>query len=103
MGPCKCCCYQEVTVSNSQDADLGGMREKCYCCIPSFDIFEPSGEAKMQIHQPTCCGGACVNCCAQGCCNCRIPFYVYGPDGAESSALMAEKCTPVPNSSDAPN
>ena len=75
------------------------VEEKCYCCVPRFEINDAEGKAIYQMHQPTCVGGMCVNCCAEGnpcfgrgCC--KAPFHVFPADmedtdnGAEPSGKI---------------
>jgi len=92
-GPCKCCCYQEVLTMDGAGNFLGGVKEQFWCCVPKFTVMNEKQEAVYDIHQPTCCGGQCVNCCAEGCCNCRIPFYMYPPGGDDESMLNASGAT----------
>merc|ERR1711865_48708 len=93
LGPCKCCCFQEVTTTDANGLLLGGIKEQFWCCVPKFTIFGPKEEPMYDLHQPTCCCGQCVNCCAEGCCNCRIPFYLYPPEGDDNSNLIATGAT----------
>ena len=80
MGGCKCCCYQEMTIT-SGGQELGSIKEDYYYCVPSFQTFDPSGNPVYKIHPPTCCGGCCPNCCTEGnpcgkgCC--KVPFWVF--------------------------
>lgn len=46
------------------------------------------------MHQPTCCGGMCVNCCAEGnpcggrgCC--KVPFHVFNYDDKNTNGSDA--------------
>ena len=84
IGGCKCCCYQEASVS-SGGQELGSMKEDCFYCVPSFKINSPDGTPIYKVHPPTCCAGICMNCCAEGnpCCGkgcCKVPFHVYPAD-----------------------
>lgn len=76
--PCKLCCYQVVWVEDVQnDKEMGYVRETCYCCVPTYGVFDTNDRKLYDIHQPTCCCGTCVNCCAgAGCCG-RTPFHIY--------------------------
>lgn len=80
MGGCKCCCFQEMTVTSGGEL-LGTLKEDYTYCVPSFRTYDYSGEAIYRIHPPTCCGGCCVNCCTEGnpcgagCC--KLPFRIY--------------------------
>jgi len=96
-GPCKCCCFQEVMVRDGSGNFIGGIKEQSWCCVPHFTIYSDEAYTpQYDLHQPTCCGGACVDCCAQGCCNCRVPFYIYNPGATtDDKALPASKCRPV--------
>jgi hypothetical protein len=77
---CKCCCYQEISVTSGGQA-LGSVKENCYYCVPAFTVFTASGEELYLVHPPTCCGGMCVQCCSEGnpcgkgCC--KVPFWVF--------------------------
>ena len=78
---CKCCCFQEATVT-SGEKELGSMMEDFFCCVPSFQVLSPNKTPIYKIHQPTCCNGCCVNCCTEGnpcfgrgCC--KVPFHIY--------------------------
>jgi hypothetical protein len=82
--PCKCCCYQEITVS-SGGQELGSIKEQCYFCVESFKVHDPDGKHIYTMHPPTCCGGFCNNCftegnpiCGKGCC--KTPYRVYSAD-----------------------
>ena len=52
--------------------------------VPSFKVYDHQDNQIYLIHQPTCCGGCCVNCCAEGnpcgkgCC--KQSFRVYDAD-----------------------
>jgi len=84
LGQCKCCCYQEISVSTPENIKIGSAKETMYFCpIPSFMILDGSGGKKYELSMPVCCGGMCVNVCAEGCCNCKIPFYIYAPGGRQ--------------------
>jgi len=91
--PCKCCCYQEVQVSDGAGHFLGGIKEQFWCCVPKYTIYDHMETPVYDVHMPTCVGGQCVNCCAEGCCNCRVPFYLYPPGGDDDSSLNATHCT----------
>lgn len=95
-GACKCCCFQEVMVSDGNKASLGGIREVCWYCVPNYQLYKTPESPEYDLHMPTCCGGMMVNLCAQGCCNCRIPFYFYKPGGDEETAALSSKSSPVP-------
>jgi len=92
-GPCKCCCFQEVKTTDPSGALLGGIKEQFWCCVPKFTVYGPDQQPVYDVHQPTCCGGQCINLCAEGCCNCRIPFYFYPHGGADDQVLVATNAT----------
>lgn len=72
---CKCCCYQEINVSDpATGRHLGSITEGFYWCIPTFHVKDAEENITHHIHVPVCFG-CCANVCAEGCC--RIPFYVY--------------------------
>jgi len=83
--PCKCCCYQEATIT-SGSSTLGTVQEQCYYCVPEFIISDHDEKALYKLHQPTCCGGVCVNICSEGsgkgCC--KVPFRIYPADQADT-------------------
>ena len=80
IGGCKCCCYQEMTIT-SGGQELGSLKEDCWYCVPSFQASGPDGQPLYKIHPPTCCMGICPNCCTEGnpcgkgCC--KVPFWVF--------------------------
>lgn len=81
MGGCKCCCYQEASISSGGNL-LGNIKEACYFCVPQFNITNDKKEHLYIMHQPTCCCGCCVNCWAEGnpCTRkgcCKVSFRVY--------------------------
>lgn len=83
-GSCKCCCMQKATVT-SGGQPMGSIKEQYYCCVPTFTLSDGKGEPIYVMHQPTCCGGCCVNpctegnpCCGKGCC--KEPFHIYPYD-----------------------
>lgn len=56
------------------------------CAVANFTVYDAQGTPVYDIHQPTCCGGTCVNCCDKdgaGCC--RVPFFIYPSGGDEQS------------------
>jgi len=65
FNPCKCCLYQEATVT-SGGAGLGSIKEQCWYCIPTMKVYDHEGKELYLVYPPTCCGGVCVNCCAEG-------------------------------------
>mmetsp|Transcript_14335 Transcript_14335/g.16482 ORF Transcript_14335/g.16482 Transcript_14335/m.16482 type:complete len:244 (-) Transcript_14335:292-1023(-) len=77
---CKCCCYQNMTVS-SGGQKLGKITEDCYYCVPSFTVTNSTDVAIHKIKPPTCLGGLCVDCfaegnpCGKGCC--KSSFIIY--------------------------
>eukprot|EP00542_Grammatophora_oceanica_P013014 CAMPEP_0194031616 /NCGR_PEP_ID=MMETSP0009_2-20130614/4754_1 /TAXON_ID=210454 /ORGANISM="Grammatophora oceanica, Strain CCMP 410" /LENGTH=252 /DNA_ID=CAMNT_0038671825 /DNA_START=221 /DNA_END=979 /DNA_ORIENTATION=+ len=84
IGSCKCCCYQEMTVTSGGE-ELGLIKEDCYYCVPQFTITSADSNGLYKVHPPTCCGGCCVNCCAEGnpCCGrgcCKVPFHIFPAD-----------------------
>jgi hypothetical protein len=81
VGAGKCCCYQSIAVSSGGVA-LGGVKETCYYCVPSFKVMDDQEREIYIVHPPTCCGGCCINCCTEGnpCCGrgcCKMPFWVF--------------------------
>lgn len=86
-GSCKCCCYQEMTLS-SGGQPIGSIKEQFYCCVPRFKIKDSEEKPIYKVHQPTCCGGFCVNCCTEGnpcgrgCC--KVAFHVFPADQEET-------------------
>jgi len=84
---CKCCCYQEISVTSGGQL-LGQVKEDCYYCVPSLTVTKADATGLYKVHPPTCCGGCCVNCCTEGnpcgkgCC--KVPFRVYPAAQAET-------------------
>ncbi|KAI2492002.1 phospholipid scramblase [Fragilaria crotonensis] len=104
FGSCKCCCYQEATVT-SGGQELGSMKEDCFLCVPSFKIMAPDGNPIYMVHPPTCCCGCCVNgctegnpCCGRGCC--KVPFHVFpaSQDETDGDAPYVGKILKAPKS-----
>lgn len=91
LGSCKCCCYQTASFS-SGGTMVGSVKEKCYYCVPSFDVKDASGAPLYILHPPTCCGGVCVNCftegnpCGRGCC--KVPFWIYDPSSNSTNGQV---------------
>jgi len=91
-GPCKCCCFQEATIS-SNGAELGRAKENCWYCVPSMKVYDHTGKQLYLVHPPTCCGGVLVNCCAEGnpcgkgCC--KSSFRFYSPEDKNTGAKDA--------------
>jgi hypothetical protein len=72
--PMKCCCYNVITARSIEGEDFGVVREQFYCCVPSYFVFNESGQQTHELKPPTCLGGQCVNCCYEG--RCRFPTGV---------------------------
>jgi len=97
---CKCCCYQSGTIT-SGGQEMGSIKEQCYFCVPEYHIYDHNGVGMYKLHQPTFCGGMCVNCCAEGnpCCGkgcCKEPFHLFPYDlkdtnGAEHIGKILKK------------
>lgn len=79
----KCCCFQRLEAKDHNGIFLGAVEETCWMCVPTFQVVKQDLEVQYHIHQPTCCGGMCVDLCSEGCCSCRIPFHVYAPGREE--------------------
>lgn len=79
LASCKCCCFQKMIAKDPSGKVVGSVSETCWLCVPGFTVKNDSGNHIYDLHQPTCCGGMCVDICKEGCCNCRIPFYIYPP------------------------
>jgi hypothetical protein len=92
--PCKCCCYQELALKSPEGNPLGKVEEDCWYCVPSFKVMSDDTFVQYNIHQPTCCGGMCVDMCAEGCCSCRVPFHIY-PIGHHEKGQEVGKITKV--------
>jgi hypothetical protein len=92
--PCKICCYQRIDAFKAGVA-AGFVQEGCYCLVPNFKVMKSDGTHQFDIHQPTCCGGCCVDICAEGCCNCRIPFYIYPPGASGDVGSQSGKIVKV--------
>jgi len=92
---CKCCCYQEMSVSSGGYL-LGKIKENFYCCVPSFGVYDNSDIPVYTIHPPTCCCGVCVNCCTEGnpCCGegcCKVPFWIFDANDKNTNGSNANK------------
>jgi hypothetical protein len=83
LGSAKCCCFQELSLKSPEGAAMGAVEEDCWFCVPSFKVMKDEHVLQYNIHQPTCCGGCCVDVCAEGCCSCRVPFHIYAPGDHE--------------------
>uniref|UniRef100_A0A7S2P8Z3 Phospholipid scramblase n=1 Tax=Leptocylindrus danicus TaxID=163516 RepID=A0A7S2P8Z3_9STRA len=83
-GACKCCCYQEATMT-SGGQDIGMVKEQYWYCLPTFLVMDANENPVYKVHPPSCCGGMCMNCFTEGnpCCGkgcCKVPFRVYPAD-----------------------
>lgn len=102
-GPCKCCCFQRMTLS-SNGQNLGKIEEIFSCCVPRMVISRGDGMPIYKVHPPTCCGGMCMNCCTEGnpcgrgCC--RVAFHIFPADQSKTDdgAPYAGKIVKVPKS-----
>ncbi len=90
VAPGKCCCKQQMHVYDGQSQAVGSVYEKCWICVPQFEVLTPNGDVEFLVHQPTCCNDSCIDCCPDGCfsflcgcCNCKVPFYVYNPQNKQ--------------------
>lgn len=57
--------------------------------VPRFTVTDHDDQPLYKMHQPTCCGGMCVNCCAEGnpCSSkgcCKESFRFYDANQAET-------------------
>jgi len=104
VGGCKCCSYQSLNFTSGGQA-LGKVEEQCWYCVPVFKIFNENDDPIYKIHQPTCCGGGCVNCCyegnpfcGRGCC--KVPFLVFpsSQEETDGDAPSVGKILKVPKS-----
>ena len=90
MSPLKCCCYQQLEVTNPATKEAYGIiKEDFWICIPQLSVYNDSKEKEYVIHPPTICG-IFPSCCAEGCGCCRFPFYVY--DATKTSDKVARIC-----------
>jgi len=84
-GACKCCCYQELQFTSSDNHQMGRLQEQCYCCLPQSIIRDAQGNDLYLVHPPSCCGGCCMDCCSKEdkgncclkCCGCTVPFHIF--------------------------
>lgn len=103
LGPCKCCCYQEMSFYTDKNK-IGSIHEKFFCCVPRFMIKDSNEVDLYKVHSPTCCGGCCVNCCAEGnpcggaCC--VVPFHIFpaSQDNTDNGADHIGKIVKRPKS-----
>ena len=55
-----------------------------FLSVPRFVIYDPENKPMYKLHNPTCCGGMCINICAEGnpcgkgCC--KVSFRIYDAD-----------------------
>jgi len=61
----KCGSYQEAIISSNGN-ELGRIRENKWTCVPTLSVYDHTGAELYLLHEPTCCGGTCVNYCAEG-------------------------------------
>jgi hypothetical protein len=89
VGPCKCCCFQEISVREAEGGPaLGTVRERQFCCVVKYAIYDAAGTPRYDLHPPTCVNGHCVNCFdTDGGACCRVPLYLYPPGGGETERL----------------
>ena len=79
-GTGKCCCKQEATIF-SGDEHLGDIKETCWWCVPSLEVFDETEKRVYKIRPPTCWFGMCVDCfadgnpCPHGCCMIACEVY----------------------------
>lgn len=94
-----CCCFQTMTMKMG-GKDIGKMTDQAYCCVPRFQIVDAEGKGVYKVHQPTCCGGCCVNCCYDGICNCKTAFQVFPHDqeDTDNGAKHAGEIMKMPRS-----
>lgn len=91
VSPCKCCCRQKMTVTGD-GTQLGSIKETFWCCVPRFVVDDETGKEIYKLHQPTCCGGMCVNCCAEGnpcgkgCCKSSFRVYPASQDETDGDS-----------------
>jgi hypothetical protein len=89
LHPFKICCYQQVDIFKDGVAD-GSVKEGCYCCVPTFKVFQSDGTHQYDIHQPTCLGGMCVDC-GEGLCT----FNIYLPEASGDPGSHSGKIVKV--------
>jgi Scramblase len=99
VSPGKCCNYQKATFSDgSSNRHVGRIQENCSCCVPSFNMYDDLNRHVYTIHQPTCCGGVCVNNCPDGNCYDEVPWLVFKNDepvgkiSKESISCLEQPC-----------
>lgn len=103
VSPCKCCCFNTMTMS-ANGRKIGSIEEEFYCCVPRMMVKDGEGRNIYKLHQPTCCGGICVDCCAEGkncmavCC--KVPFHIFPASQADTDngAANVGKILKVPKS-----
>jgi len=64
---------------------LGSTSETFYFFVPNFEIRDGQGNAKYNLHPPTCCAGVCIDPCASCVCSkpktwCKVPINIYPLD-----------------------
>jgi hypothetical protein len=95
LAPCQCCCNPYLDLLDGANAPLGKIKVPMFCNIPQYNIYDENGQQEYEMHQPTCCGGLCVDLNAEGFCNCKIPYYIYTPGQADKGKGM-EKGVCIP-------
>lgn len=80
--PSLICCMMEASFTSGGQA-LGSAKEiPCSSCVPSFRVYDSSGEPLYLLRPPTCCCGQCMNCCSQADGNaCCKPSFQVSPTG----------------------
>lgn len=103
VGSCKCCCFQEATISSSGQK-LGSVKEQCFYCVPQFKAYDSEGGELYKMHSPTCCGGICVDCCAEGnpcgrgCCKASLRIYPAAQNETDGDAPYVGQILKKPKS-----
>ena len=66
-GLCDCCNY-EIAVETPQGVPLGFASSTCYCCSPTYAIYDANHAPALQMEGP---------CCFMPSCPCGIDFDIY--------------------------
>jgi len=94
VGGCKCCCYQQATITSGGQS-MGSIKEQCWYCVPQFMAYDADQKEIYKMHAPTCLGGMCINCCAEGnpcgkgCCKASIRVYPASQEDTDGDAPYA--------------
>lgn len=80
IGPCKCCCFQEMVIHNADGSVIGYARESTWCCFPLFYVLNDNCDAEYVLSPPLCCFGICVDPFVFDLYSgCQVPVFIFPP------------------------